>query len=389
MERKYIQNILGIGKARFFALVAKYQDNPDTFSIQYRRTGTPRRISPELEKNIIQELAFEKTLIQDPAIPLRSYNYSYIRDRLQKKVSLPTIIHRAKQHGFYLKHPKRKVHDREVLTNYAGELLQHDASYHQWSPYAPEKWYLISTLDDFSRFILYARLVQKETSWAHISAMETLFLKYGLPYSFYVDSHSVFRFVQGRDSVWRKHVLHTDDTDTQWKQVLTDCGVKVLYALSPQAKGKIERSYGWLQDRLVRTCAREHVTHIHHAQRLLNTEVHRYNYQHIHSMTQEVPSVRLQQALKDNKSLFRPFVIKPPFVSSKDIFCLRLQRTLDGYRKVSVNNFVFKVNGHPYDEVELRIYPLNATLCEVRFWSEGKLIDVQKAKHTDLKLVHF
>jgi len=333
MERKYIQNILGIGKARFFALVAKYQDNPDTFSIQYRRTGTPRRISPELEKNIIQELAFEKTLIQDPAIPLRSYNYSYIRDRLQKKVSLPTIIHRAKQHGFYLKHPKRKVHDREVLTNYAGELLQHDASYHQWSPYAPEKWYLISTLDDFSRFILYARLVQKETSWAHISAMETLFLKYGLPYSFYVDSHSVFRFVQGRDSVWR--------------------------------------------------------THIHHAQRLLNTEVHRYNYQHIHSMTQEVPSVRLQQALKDNKSLFRPFVIKPPFVSSKDIFCLRLQRTLDGYRKVSVNNFVFKVNGHPYDEVELRIYPLNATLCEVRFWSEGKLIDVQKAKHTDLKLVHF
>ncbi len=169
----------------------------------------------------MKELRFEKKLIQDKTVPLNSYNYSYIRDQLDKKVSLPTIIDRAKRYGFYLKKPERKIHDREVLTNHVGELIQHDSSYHKWSPYAPEKWYLITSLDDYSRFIFYARLFKKETSWSHISAMESIFLKYGLPYSFYVDSHSIFRFVQGRDSFWRKHYLQTDDIDTQWKQALT------------------------------------------------------------------------------------------------------------------------------------------------------------------------
>ena len=44
------------------------------------------------------------------------------------------------------------------------------------------------------------------------------------------------------------------------------------------AKGRVERSYGWLQDRLVRTCVREDVTDIRAAQRVLNREIHRYNY---------------------------------------------------------------------------------------------------------------
>ncbi|MDP3014750.1 MAG: hypothetical protein Q8M92_10935, partial [Candidatus Subteraquimicrobiales bacterium] len=282
IERRYLQEILGIGQTRFFALIKKYRENPDNFSIQYERKTTPSKIPIEAEKNIIYELSIEKRIIEDKSVPLFSYNYTYIKNRLEdkykQKVSLPTIIDRAKKNDFYLKKPKRTVHDREVLTHYIGELIQHDTSHHLFSPPAKEKWYLINSLDDFSRFMFYADLVKKDTSWYHISAMETIFLKYGLPYSFYVDSHSIFRFVQGRDSIWRKHYLLTDEKDTQWKQVLTDCGVKIIYALSPQAKGKIERSYGWLQDRLIRTCVRENITDIRQARRVLNQEVERYNY---------------------------------------------------------------------------------------------------------------
>ena len=393
IESSYIQEIFGIGKTRFFALIKEYRKNPDKFSIQYERTTKTRGISPDIEKNIIKELTFEKKMIQDKDIALKSYNYSYIKDRLEKeydqKVSVSTIINRAKKNDFYLTKPKRKVYDREVLTNYAGELIQHDSSYHKWSPYAQEKWYLITSLDDFSRFILYALLIKKETSWAHISAMESIFLKYGLPYSFYVDSHSIFRFVQGRDSFWRKHYLQTDDVDTQWKQVLNDCNVKVIYALSPQAKGKIERPYGWLQDRLVRTCARENITDIPDAQKILNDEVHRYNYRQVHSTTKEVPYYRFQRALQEKKSLFREFVIKPPFQSTKDIFALRMQRTIDAYRKISINNLILKVNADPYKIVELRIYQLNNSISEIRFWCNNKLIDVQKVKNSDLNIVHF
>jgi len=46
-----------------------------------------------------------------------------------------------------------------------------------------------------------------------------------MPYSYYVDSYSVYRFVQGRDSNWRNHHKFTDEADPQWKQVLDDCGL--------------------------------------------------------------------------------------------------------------------------------------------------------------------
>ena len=68
----------------------------------------------------------------------------------------------------------------------------------------------------------------------------------GIPLQYYVDSLRVFRFVQGRDSFWRKHVLQTDEADPQWRQVMKILGVDVIYALSPQAKGKVERPYRWL-----------------------------------------------------------------------------------------------------------------------------------------------
>ncbi|MCX7858419.1 MAG: hypothetical protein N2513_10675 [Deltaproteobacteria bacterium] len=392
IERKYVQQILGIGKSRFFMLLSQYRKDPQRFIIHYER-NTPPRISPEVERNILKELKIEKELIQDEKTPLKSYNYSFIKDYLRNKyrqqVSLPTIIRRAKKHGFYLKKPKRTTHDREILTRYVGELIQHDSSYHLWAPKAQEKWYLITSLDDYSRMILYAALVKKETTWAHILALQTVFLRYGLPYTYYVDSHSIFRFVQGRDSFWRKHHLLTDEATPQWKQVLDDCNVKVTYALSPQAKGKMERPYGWLQDRLVRLCVREDITDIEPAQQILREEIYRYNHRQIHSTTQEIPYLRFQRALKEKQSLFREFKIPPPFQSPKDIFCLRMNRSVDPYRYISLNPLKFKVHADPHKLVNLRIYPLNNEISEIRFWHEGKLIDTQKVKNSELKGVHF
>jgi hypothetical protein len=392
VERSYIQEILAIKKRRFFTLINQYKEDPQHFSIQYQR-ATPPRISPEIEQNILKELTIEKGIIQNKEIPLKSYNYSFIKDRLRKKyrqkVSLTTVIRRAKKHGLYLKKPKRTLHDREVLTRYVGELIQHDSSYHLWAPAAQEKWYLITSLDDYSRLILYAALVKKETTWAHILALQTVILRYGLPYSYYVDSHSIFRFVQGRDSLWRKHHLLTDEATPQWKQVLDDCNVKVTYALSPQAKGKMERPYGWLQDRLIRTCVREDINDIKPAQQILRQEIYRYNYRQVHSTTQEIPYFRFQRALQQKHSLFREFKIIPPYQSAKDIFCLRMDRTVDPYRQISISPLQFKVHTDPHKQVNLRVHLLNDEISEIRFWCEGKLIDVQKVKTSELKGVHF
>src|SRR5574340_73386 len=322
ISRSEVEGILEINKTRFFALVKDYRRSPATFTIAYERE-TPARLSRETEEAISRELLREKALIDDPKLPIGSYNYSAIRDRLQKTgfyISVNTIIQRAKQLDCYLPHPREKVHDREVITVAVGALIQHDASTHLWSPYASEKWTLITSLDDFSRKLLYADFIDQETSWAHIQAAQSLMQTYGLPLKYYVDNLRVFRFIQNRDSYWRKHVLVTDDVDPQWRQVMRLMGVNVTYALSPQAKGKIERPYRWLQDRIVRTCALENLTTLEDARGVLCSEVDRYNNHQVHSTTGEIPSMRFEKAIKSGASLFRPFSIPKPFNSPKDGF---------------------------------------------------------------------
>jgi len=392
IERKDLQEVLGIKKTRFFALIKRFKDDPENFSVSYFRSTPTRTISKTIETNIIKELKIEKDLIKAKDVPIRCYNYSYIKDILEndynQKVSLSTIINRTKAKGFYLSKPKRKVHEKEVITNYPGEMIQHDSSHHQFSKYA-NKWYLITSLDDYSRLILYACLVERETTWTNIIALKIVILRYGIPYSYYVDSYSVYRFVQGRDSNWRTHYKFTDEADPQWKQVLNDCGVKVKYALSPQAKGKIERPYRWIQDRLVRSCYRKRISDINQAQLVLNSLIQKYNHQWVHSTTGEIPYIRFQRALKENKSLFREFAVRPPYKSIKDIFCLRADRMVNSYRKVSINNLELKVPSAPlHERIQLRIVPDEESgLSEVRFWHEDELLGSQKVKNSDLNLV--
>jgi len=396
IELIYILETLKIKKRRFFQLLKEYVRDPNNFSLQYKRKSATRRIGADVERNIIKELKEEKKLIEDKDISTTSYNYSYVKDRIyenyKQKVSLPTIINRAKKEGFYKpRKRKKKSHDREVHSNYIGELIQHDSSHHKFSPYADKKWYLITSLDDYSRLLLYAKLIERETSWHHIVALQDVFLVRGFPFSYYVDSHSIFRFVQGRDSLWRKHYLLTDDVETQWGKVLRDCKVEPKYALSPQAKGKIERPYRWLQDRIVRTCARERIETVEGAGKVLKYELDRYNNHQVHSTTKEIPILRFERAIKEKRSLFREFEIPSPYTSVKDIFCLRMKRKVDVYHKISINNLKLKVHKAPLREkIELRIAPDEKTgLAEVRIWYKDILTDVYQVKNSDLDIVQF
>jgi hypothetical protein len=379
LSREEIERTLGIGKTRFFSLLKQYRQDPEIFSICYARTS-PRRLRAEVEEKIRTELQREKELVENKELPISGYNYAALNDRLKKdgiKVSTTTLIQRAIQQGCYLpKKRKTERHDRQVLTSTIGDLIQHDASLHKWSPYAEEKWTLITSLDDYSRMLLYAEFVETETSWAHIQAVRYLMQQFGIPHRYYVDNLRVFRFVQHRDSLWKNLVVGTDEVNTQWRQVLALMKTDVIYALSPQAKGKIERPYRWLQDRIVRTCALEHITTLTEARPVLREEVHRYNYHQIHSTTGEIPAVRFEKAQTEHRSLFRPFVIPKPFSSPKDVFCLRHTRTADGYRRISLAGQVLQIPGiEPRDDVQLHLVPDEAkNLVEIRIWASDKLV---------------
>lgn len=386
---------LGLKRSRFFVLLAKYRAQPDGFSITPpKKQNTHRRIAPRTETLIVQELQKEKQLIENLDIPVTSYNYSAIRDDVQKRyhltVSVPTIIHRAKTGGFYLPKRAKKLHDREVITNFAGELIQHDSSWHLWSPFAAAKWHLITSLDDYSRGLLFAELFERESSWVHITSIDSVVLRYGCPLKYYPDQHSIFRYVRDRDKFtpWQTAQKFTGEVKTQFQQVLKDCGTQVVYALSPQAKGKVERPYRWLQDRIVRTCAKEHITELKDARRILKDLVYQYNYHWVHSTTKEVPMRRLETAMSEGKSLFRPFTIPPPYKSSKDIFCLRSQRVVNAYRKITFKHAELTVpKALPRQTIDLRIVPsAQKGVAEVRMWHENALLSIQLVKHEDLGL---
>jgi hypothetical protein len=378
MARTEVQELLGVGKTRFFALLADYRQDAGAFSVTYERTA-PGRLAQTTEDALQRVLLEEKALVEDKRLPISSYNYSAVRDRLSKDgttVSLPTVIDRAKRLGCYKPPRKTKAHDRAVITATSGDLIQHDASLHLWSPFASDKWTLITSLDDYSRKILYADFVPSETTWAHIQAAHALMQEYGIPFRYYVDSLRVFRFVRERDSMYYNNVLRTDQADPQWLQVMRLMGVGVVYALSPQAKGKVERPYRWLQDRVVRTCAREHVTHIHDGRSVLRDEIDRYNNRQVHSTTREIPSIRFDKARNEGRSLFRPFALPAPYRSVKDVFCLRETRMVDGYRRITVYGHQITI---PHVELreEVAVHLVPDTLknvMEVRIWWEKKMV---------------
>ena len=135
LSRAELQDMLEIGKTRFFVLLKQYREDPDGFTVSYDR-ATAARLSATAEAEIRKALLQEKALVDDKQLPISCYNYSALRDRLARtgvKVSVTTIINRAKQLDCYKPHKKRKTHDREVLTASIGALVQHDASRHLWS----------------------------------------------------------------------------------------------------------------------------------------------------------------------------------------------------------------------------------------------------------------
>jgi hypothetical protein len=110
--RRYLARQIGVDQAsallkirrrQFFKLLKLYRDRPESFSLQYSRKIAPRRIDAKAEAKITQELKKETAIIRDKRNPVRFYNYSYVKEILENKhqvrVSLPTIIRRAKKMG--------------------------------------------------------------------------------------------------------------------------------------------------------------------------------------------------------------------------------------------------------------------------------------------------
>lgn len=96
-----VTGLLKIKRRQFFNLLKSYREQGQAFQFAKPRCHIPRQITLEADQKILEELKEEKRLIDDPNNPIRFYNYSYVKTRLKEKhamkVSLPSIITRAKK----------------------------------------------------------------------------------------------------------------------------------------------------------------------------------------------------------------------------------------------------------------------------------------------------
>src|SRR4030067_2698676 len=95
-------------------------------------------------------------------------------------------------------------------------------------------------------------------------------------------------------------------------------GSEVIHPLSPQAKGRVDRPSGGMQDRIVRACALEGIDSIVDGRAVLHEELDRYNNHQVHSATGEIPSLHFARAVREGKRLFRPFALPSPSTSVQD-----------------------------------------------------------------------
>lgn len=126
-----------------------------------------------------------------------------------------------------------------------GELVQMDASIHNWLEGRGETVVLITMIDDATSRVM-ARFYSGGTVESHMDLLERWIRKYGRPLAIYTDRHSIFEVHE------KGKPLATPDAETQFGRALSDLEIELIRAHSPQAKGRVERSFGTAQDRWVK-----------------------------------------------------------------------------------------------------------------------------------------
>ncbi|MDR2189614.1 MAG: ISNCY family transposase [Azonexus sp.] len=136
---------------------------------------------------------------------------------------------------------RQRLHPPRPRRSRLGELVQIDGSPHDWFEGRGPRCTLIAFIDDASSRVMTAHFVPVESSQAYLDALQTYVTAYGCPAALYSDRHGIFMKHDPEDAV-----------PTQFQRAIRRLGIAGIQALTPQAKGRVERLFQTLQDRLVK-----------------------------------------------------------------------------------------------------------------------------------------
>lgn len=138
----------------------------------------------------------------------------------------------------------KPVHQPRYRRECFGELIQIDGSEHWWFEDRGPQCTLLVFIDDATSCLMHLRFVETESTFDYFVAARTYLERYGKPVAFYSDKHATFRV--------NKVGATGGDGMTQFGRALHQLNIDIICANMPQAKGRVERANGTLQDRLVK-----------------------------------------------------------------------------------------------------------------------------------------
>lgn len=188
--------------------------------------------------------------------PYAGLNTTHLTEKLQAEAGL--TVSRVSVHRLLgaagVARPRRRRPPRHRARRprraQAGLLVLWDGSPHAWLEARGPACSLVGAMDDATgRLLPGAAFVPEEDTVSYLRLLKTLVQTCGIPVALYMDRHGIFR---RNDDAWTlEEELRGRQDPTQVGRALAALGIEVIYALSPQAKGRIERLWGTLQDRLV------------------------------------------------------------------------------------------------------------------------------------------
>jgi len=150
-----------------------------------------------------------------------------------------------------------------------GELVQVDGSEHAWFEERGPRCTLLVYIDDATSNLKELKFVGSESRFSYFSATENYLKRHGRPLAFYSDKHGVFRV--------NKQGALSGTGRTQFGRAMKQLDIKLIYANTPQAKGRVERSNRVLQDRLVKELRLLNISTIEEANAFSPTFIEEYN----------------------------------------------------------------------------------------------------------------
>ena len=236
---------LGLSERQVFRMIKSFRNTGADGLRHKNKSRRPPNCKSESDRNLILEVFLDWKRKTDEGL-----NASHLRDilerdhgltvsrstcwRLLKTTSLFTNTRRVRKH--------RKRRDRREQE---GDILYLDGSPHRWFGEQHPKATLLLCVDDATSKALWATFVREENRNGCFEVAYEVFTRFGLPRSFWLDRASQFITTRGEGQVNRQTVQ-----PTHWQDAMYALGVRLIFASSPQARGRGERANGTFQDRL-------------------------------------------------------------------------------------------------------------------------------------------